>query len=667
MSAIVGVDVGGTFTDVYVFDSDGSTRAAKAPSTPDAVGGVLAALEQVVDASEVEALSFGSTIATNALIERRLARVGLLTTEGFRDTLEIRRLWRPYLFGHAWHRPPAIVPRRLRLEAAGRIDWRGRELEPLSEGDVLAAAERFAALEVQAVAVAFLFSYLDPIHEHRAAEILGERLGDGVPVLISSEINPERNEYERTSTTAIAAGLAPIVDRALAAVEARLGEAGLVPPPRIMKSNGGVMSVRAARKRPVELVKSGPAGGASAGAFLAARLGEPNLILIDIGGTTADASLIIDGRPARADHDSLEWDIPIRVPVVDIRSVGAGGGSIASLDEAGALHVGPRSAGAMPGPAAYGHGGTEPTVTDAAVTCGLIDPGYFLGGTIKLDAAAARASLERVAAGLDYRVERTAAAVVHMATVEMAALVRKITVDRGLDPRAFTLVAFGGAGPLFVGTLLDELGIRRGIVPPGAATLSAMGGAFADVTFDYRRSELALVREMTSERLRRAFADLLERARGDMSVEGFADVELSTSIDLRYAGQWHEIEVAIAADGDLREAAARFEDAHDRLWGHRRREDAVEMTAVRVRAASQVPKPSAIAVASRRDTQPKGRRIAAFFATGEIETPVFERDALGAGFSIEGPVIVEEPQTTIVVPPGQRLHLHEQGDLVVLR
>ncbi len=666
MSTIVGVDVGGTFTDVYAFDGDGAARAAKAPSTPDTVGGVLAALEQVARPDEVEALSFGSTIATNALIERRLARVGLLTTQGFRDTLEIRRLWRPHLFGHAWDRPPAIVPRRLRLEAAGRIDWRGREIEPLAEDDVRAAAERFEALGVEAVAVAFLFSYLNPAHERRAAELLEEKLPEA-HILLSSDVNPERGEYERSSTTVIAAGLAPIVDRALAAVEARLREAGLARPPRVMKSNGGVMSVRAARRRPVELVKSGPAGGASAGAFLAARLEEPNLILIDIGGTSADASLIVDGRPARADHDALEWDIPIRVPVVDIRSVGAGGGSIARLDEAGALHVGPRSAGAVPGPVAYGKGGVEPTVTDAALACGLIDPDYFLGGKMKLDAAAARAALAPIAAGLEYPVQRAAAAIVHMATVEMAALVRKITVDRGLDPRAFTLVAFGGAGPLFVGALLEELGMRRGIVPPGASTLSAMGGAFADVTFDYRRSEGALVEEITGERLQTVFAELLERARADLRAEGFEEIELSTSVDLRYAGQWHELEIAIAPDGDLRDAAGRFEDAHEQLWGHRRGEDPVEVTGVRVRASSRVPKPPVPAVGRRPDPVHKGRRVVTFFAAGEVDTPVLERDALGTGLSIDGPVIVEEPQTTTVVPPGQRLAVGAGGDLVVSR
>ncbi len=542
--------MGGTFTDVYAFDAEGGAHTAKAPTTADGIGGVLAALREVGELAEIEALAFGSTIATNALTERRLARTGLLATAGFRDVLDVRRLWRRDLFGHAWERPPAIVPRHLRLEVRERLDWLGQEVVPLAEEDVEAAAVAFAAEGVEAVAVSFLFSYLDPAHELRAAAILEARL-PGVPVLVSSAVNPERKEYERTSTTVIAAALSPIVDRALGTVEGELRRAGLRRPMRVMKSNGGVMSTAAARARPVEIVKSGPAGGASAGAFLAAALDEPNLILLDIGGTTADASLIVEGRPARAGQDTIEWDIPIRVPVVDIRSIGAGGGSIARLDAAGGLRVGPTSAGADPGPAAYGRGGTQATVTDAALAVGLLDPERFLGGRMALDRAAARAALAPLAAGLGLSPEAAGAAVLHLAATEMAALVREITVDRGLDPRDFALVAFGGAGPLFVGALVEELGLRRAIVPPGAGTLSAMGGAFADITFDFVRSESAAVGDVDPAAVAAAFAELVARARDALALEGVADGEIARSADLRYAGQWHAIEVPLGADDPL--------------------------------------------------------------------------------------------------------------------
>ena len=667
MSSVVGVDVGGTFTDVYVFDSDGTTRAAKSPSTPDAVDGVLAALKQVVEASDVSAFTFGSTIATNALAERRLGSVGVLATTGFRDTLEIRRLWRRDLFGHEWDRPSAIVPRRLRFEVGGRIDWHGIEVEPLAEQEIWAAADHLEALGVESVAVAFLFSYLNPTHELRAGEILRERLGGHIPVLLSSDINPERNEYERTSTTAIAAGLAPIVDRALGALESRLVDAGLRCSPRIMKSNGGVMSIGAARARPVELIKSGPAGGAAAGAFISERLNEPNLILIDIGGTTADASMIVDGRAVRADRDALEWDVPIRVPVVDIKTIGAGGGSIARLDKAGALRVGPRSAGAVPGPVAYGQGGVEPTVTDAALVAGIMDPEQFLGGQMALDIAAARLSLQPIADGLMYPVEKAAAAALHVVMVEMATLLRSITIEHGIDPRDLTLVAFGGAGPLFASSLLEELAMRRAVVPLGASTLSAMGGAFADVTFDYRRSEVALVTEISPDRLHSALAEMLARARVDLMAEGFDEFELKTSVDLRYAGQWHEIEIALAADENLFEAAGRFEEAHERQWGHRRPEDAIQLTGVRVRALSRVAKPVVTEIGPLPDPALKGIRPVTFFKAGTIETPIFDRTVLGAGAVIAGPAIIEEAQTTTLVSPGTRLEMNRWGDLELLR
>ncbi len=667
MSNIVGVDVGGTFTDVYYFGDDGGINSAKSPSTADTVTGVLAALDQVGGAAGVDSLSFGSTIATNALVQRRLAKTGLLTTAGFRDVLDIRRLWRRDLFGHKWDRPEAVIPRHLRLEARGRVDFEGVEFEPLSEDDVRAAAAAFREQGVEAVAVTFLFGYVNPVHERRAAEILAEEMPDA-RIMISSEVNPERNEYERTSTTAIAAGLAPVIDSALEAVERQLIDGGLTNPPRVMKSNGGVMSVRAARNKPVELIKSGPAGGASAGVWLSEKLGEPRLILIDIGGTTADASLIVDGRPIRANVDMLEWDIPVRVPVVDIRSVGAGGGSIAHLDAAGGLEVGPQSAGAEPGPVAYGKGGTDPTVTDAAIISGLLDPDYVLAGSFALDVEGAERSLGPISDALGEGVEKTAAAIMHVATNEMANLIREITIDAGLDPREFALVAFGGAGPLFVGSLLEELGLSRGYVPVGAATLSAMGGAFADVAFDYVRSESGVIGESGSEAIEPAFVELIAKAEAEIEAEGLDRAEITTALDMRYLGQWHEIEIEFEPGGDLEAAAAAFEAEHQRLWGHIRPEEPIEFTAVRARVVSRVRKPElAVGSEAQADPQAKGRRTVSFFGREPGEVPVFERAALPVGFSQSGPVIVEEAQTTTVVPDGFRIRIGELGEMVVER
>lgn len=664
--SIVGVDVGGTFTDVYVFEKDGSTLSAKSPTTADTVSGVIDAMAKVADFSQVDSLAFGSTIATNALVERKLAKAALVTTKGFRDVLDIRRLWRRDLFGHRWDRPEAVIPRRHRLEVPGRIDWRGEEVEPLDESALVEVIDHLRRHEIEAVAISLLFSYVNPEHEKRVASLLLEEIPE-LDVMLSSEVNPERNEYERTSTTAIAAGLAPVIDRALGAAEERLLEAGLPKPPRVMKSNGGVMSVRAAREKPVELVKSGPAGGASAGMYLAEKFDCPDLILIDIGGTTADASLIVDGHPVRATHDMLEWDIPLRVPVVDIRSVGAGGGSIAHLDAAGGLKVGPKSAGATPGPVSFGKGGTEPTVTDAALVSGLIDPDYFLGGTMELDMEGALAALEPIAAGLGYGTSKSAAAIMHVATIEMASLIREITVDRGLDPREFSLVAFGGAGPLFVGMLLEELDMRRGFVPVGASTLSAMGGAFADVTFDYVRSEIGIVGEGESISIEAAFDELLDRAKVDIEREGLTGVEVHTTIDLRYQGQWHPIEMRLDPADRLVEVAKRFEDEHERLWGHRRPEDPIEYTAIRTRVISAVGKPELSGPAAGSSPSAKGSRLVDFFGTGEATVEVFDRDDLRQESSLEGPLIVEEAQTTTVVTPGQKLSVGKHGEMVVER
>lgn len=664
--SIVGVDVGGTFTDVYVFEEDGRTLSAKSPTTADAVTGVIDAMSKVASFSDVDSLAFGSTIATNALVERKLAKAALVTTKGFRDVLDIRRLWRRDLFGHRWNRPEAMIPRRHRLEVPGRIDWRGEEVERLDEAAFDAVIDHLRRHEIEAVAVSLLFSYVNPVHEQRTAEILQDAIPE-LDIVLSSEVNPERNEYERTSTTAIAAALSPVIDRALGAAEDRLLKAGLPNPPRVMKSNGGVMSIAAAREKPVELVKSGPAGGASAGTYLAEKFGCPDLILIDIGGTTADASLIVDGHAVRATHDMLEWDIPLRVPVVDIRSVGAGGGSIAHLDAAGGLKVGPKSAGATPGPVAFGKGGTEPTVTDAAIVSGLIDPEYFLGGTMELDLDGANSALEPIAETLGYRTSQSAAAIMHVATIEMATLIREITVDRGLDPRDFSLVAFGGAGPLFVGMLLEELDMRRGFVPVGASTLSAMGGAFADVTFDYVRSEIGIVEESGASELAEAFDELLERAQVDIEREGLEQVEILNTIDLRYQGQWHPIEMSLDPGERLVDVAARFEKEHERLWGHLRPEDPIEYTAIRTRVVSAVNKPELPAPAAGEPATAKATRQVDFFGFGETEVGIFDRDDLTRGSGIQGPLIVEEEQTTTVVLPDQTLSVGNHGEMVVER
>ncbi len=650
--------MGGTFTDVVAYDATGAVRTAKAPTTADGVGGVLAALRKVAEPADVESLVFGSTVATNALAQRRLAKVGLLATAGFRDLLDIRRLWRPRLFGHDWDRPAALVPRALRLEVRGRLDHTGAEVEPLDERDVAAAADAFAAAGVEAVAIAFLHAYAGDAHERRAGELIAAAL-PGVRVLLSSDVNPERKEYERTSTTVIAAGLAPVIDRALGTIEDTLRDAGLRRAFRVMKSNGGVMGVQAARERPVELVKSGPAGGVSSGLHLSQALDEPNLILLDIGGTTADVSVLADGHATRADHDSVEWDIPIRVPVVEIRSIGAGGGSLIGIDAAGTLFVGPDSAGADPGPAAYGRGGTLPTITDAAIVAGWLDPSRFLDGTMPLDGAAAARALQPVADALGQPLARAAAAALQFATAGMATLVRELTVERGHDPRSFALVAFGGAGPLFLGPLLTDLELPRGFVPVGAATLSAAGGAVADVVVDEVRTE------SDPGRIAAGLAALIDRARRAIAAEGLPEPAIHTSVDVRYAGQWHELEIALAPDEPFAAVVTRFEAEHERRFGHSRPESDVELVALRVRAIAATPKPAPRQMPSVPPAGPRTGRTIELYDAGTLDVPVYDRATLGTGSTIDGPLVVEEPDTTLVLGPGQSLTVTPSGVLEV--
>jgi N-methylhydantoinase A len=380
-----------------------------------------------------------------------------------------------------------------------------------------------------------------------------------------------------------------------------------------------------------------------------------------MGGTTTDVSVLADGHATRTDHDSVEWDIPSRVPGVEIRSIGAGGGSLIGLDAAGTLHVGPRSAGAEPGPAAYGRGGTDPTVTDAALVAGWLDPRRFLGGAMPLDADAAAGALQPVADGLGRPLRRAAAAALQVATAEMATLVRELTVERGHDPRRFALVAFGGAGPLFLGLLLHELELPRGFVPGGAGTLSAAGGAVADVVVDEVRTE------SDPTRIPAGLDALVERARAAIAGEGLADAAIRTTVDVRYAGQWSELEIPLALDEPFAAAVERFEAEHERRFGHRRPESAVELVALRARAVATTPKPAPRRAPVRDQAAPRTHRTIELYDAGALEVPVYDRDRLGAGAALTGPLIVEEPDTTLVLGPGQSVRVTPSGVLEVRR
>ena len=679
MSYHIGVDVGGTFTDLFAIDDrSGAIAVEKTDTTEDAVGGVLAALEASgIPPAEVRSFVFGSTLATNAVVEGKTAPVAFLGTEGFTDTLEIRRLWREHLFGWQWDRPPALVPHDRRYGIRGRIDRLGKEMAPLDRASIDAAIEAMRRRGIDVAAVSLLFSFLDPKHETAVRDRIRE-VAPEISVVLSHEVNPEIGEYERASTTVIAAAVSPLVNKLMGELERGLDGAGVGAVPQVIKSNGGIMSAASARAKPLEVLRSGPAGGVASLARLAVERDLPNLIGIDIGGTTADVSVITEAKVTYTQKTDIAWDIPIRAGFADVRSVGAGGGSIARLDVAGRLHVGPQSAGSHPGPVCYGRGGTEPTVTDAALVAGLIDPERFLGGRMRIDAAAARRAVdEKIARGLDLPVERAASGIIRLAAARMAQLIGEMTVQVGLDPRDYTLVGFGGAGPLFVAALMQETQADHAIVPRFPAVWSAFGGLFADIVHDYARSYIANFSALEPGAIDEVAGSLAALARQDLERDGAnqGDAEFVFAFDVRYSGQSHELTVPVVGGPPfdrevLRRVERDFEDLHERTFAHRRPEEPRQLITVRlnVRLPRRLATPRAAAGAGTADPAAPRHRPVWFHEIEQVaEATVVDRAALAAGAVLEGPAIVEEDQSNTVVPPGLRLSAHASGDLIIER
>jgi N-methylhydantoinase A len=642
----VGVDVGGTFTDLVAIDGQG-VLTAKVPSTPeDQSEGVLRALE-AVDADAVGAFAHGMTVATNALLERRGARTALVTTEGFRDLIELARQDRPALYDLAERRPEPLVTRELRFTVRERMGPDG-EIEPLDAGSVEAAVAALRDAEVDAVAVCLLFAFLHPEHEREVGEAVREALGD-VHVSLSSEVLPEFREYERFSTTVADAYLAPRLAAYLARLAEGAEEAG-VPAPLVMQSSGGVLDVEAAAGQAAGCVLSGPAGGVVGAAHVARASGYEDVLTFDMGGTSTDVAPVLGGE-ASTTTESVVAGVPIKLPMVDVHSVSAGGGSIAWADPGGALRVGPRSAGADPGPAAYGKGGEEPTVTDANLLLGYLGDGAELGGELTLSRDQSAAALERLGSELGLDALETALGVVRVANAEMGRALRVISVERGLDPREFALVAFGGAGGMHACALAEELGIPAVLVPRAGGVLSALGLAMSDVRRDYVRPLLG--REDAEE----AFAAMEEAARGDLE-----DPELRRRADLRYRGQ--SFELTVEAD-ELDAVEERFGEAHERRYGYRMDGEAVELVNARLVATLPVERPELVAEDADGDAE-AGTREANF--DGEwIEVPVHRRAGMGEGTGVEGPAIVEFAEATCVVRPGWAGAIDAAGTLVLER
>ncbi len=650
----LGVDVGGTFTDLVAI-VDGALMTAKVPSTPrDQSEGVMEAVRACgVDPAAVALFAHGMTVATNALLERRGARTALVTTEGFRDILEIGRQNRPSLYNLTRDRPPALIPRELRFTVRERMGPRGA-LQPLDEASLDDVVRKLRAAEIEAVAVCLLFSFLYPDHERRVGDVLRAAL-PGVRVSLSSEVLPEFREYERFATTAADAYLAPRLAVYLRNLAARVAAAGM-PEPLVMQSSGGVIPIADASERAAACVLSGPAGGVVGAAYVAELSGYRDLLTFDMGGTSTDVAPIVDGR-ARTTTETVVAGVPIKLPMVDVHTVSAGGGSIASVDAGGALRVGPRSAGAAPGPVAYNQGGAEPTVTDANLVLGYLADSARLGGTVTLRRDLALQALDRVGTRLGLDATATALGVVRVANAEMVRALKVISVERGLDPRPFALVAFGGAGGLHACALAEELGMTTVLAPKAGGVLSALGLAISDVRRDYVRALPMSLRETALDVVESAFDGLERQAARDLTAP-----DLRRLADLRYRGQ--SFELTVEADR-LEELEVRLHEAHEQRYGYHMEDQPVELVSVRLVAAVPGEKPT-LYEPEPTDGAHVTRRQANFDGAW-VDTPVHDRTRMGRGSTVEGPAIVEFPEATLVVRPGWRGVVDHVGTLVLRR
>jgi N-methylhydantoinase A len=659
----VGIDTGGTFTDLVAVEMNrGRYYYHKVPTTTgDPARGILEGVAQLLDhnglaRSDVAFLVLGTTLATNAVLEGKWAPTGLITTAGFRDVLELARQRRPHYFNLDVPKPMPPAARDCRMEVGGRIAYDGSEVAALEENDVRRAVEALKSRQVQAVAVCFLHAYANPEHEERAKRLVQE-LWPGVYVCASTEVLTEFREFERFATATVNASLMPIMDHYLGAFERGIATLGIRATPRIMQSNGGAVSPAAVRKLPVNTFFSGPAGGVIGSVGLGEHLEVSNLITFDMGGTSTDVCLIRDGEPAKKSEREMRG-FPVRTRTIDIHTIGAGGGSIAWVDAGGLLKVGPQSAGAEPGPAAYGRGGARATVTDANVVLGRLNPRSLLGGRMTVHPDKAQAVIDDLARKLGVALHDAAAGIIEIINVNMMGAVRVISVEQGEDPRDFTLVAFGGAGPLHAADVARSMGMRRVLVPPRPGLLSAIGLLHADVRGDFSLTRLLRAEAGNLKALNSGLAALRKRGAAWIQAEGERESKFHWQADFRYFGQNSELIMELGGerlDGRaLERLVESFHRRHKDHYGYDLRGQPVEVVNLRLAVtASRRTPPQERAPAIRGELKQAltERRKAWFAETGYTATPVYDRDRLPAGCRISGPAIIEQMDTTTVVPP----------------
>jgi N-methylhydantoinase A len=690
VSARVGVDIGGTFTDIVLRCPDGTLRVSKVSSTPEDPGlAVVRGLDALlrtasVDPASVVEIVHGTTVASNTILQKKGARVGLLTTRGFRDVLEIGRVRTPDLFDLTWEKPEPLVERHHRLEVDERIGADGAVVRPLDREELLAAADRLVAEGVEVIAISFINSYVNAAHERLAESLLGARF-PALDITASHRVLPEIKEYERTSTTVVNAYLLPVMRRYLASLAAGLRSIGVEAPLLVVASNGGVVGAQGAGERPVFAVGSGPAAGVAGAARLGRVADTPNLIAFDMGGTTAKASLVEDGRVSLTTEYEFREGIStssrfvkaggymLKAPAIDIAEVGAGAGSIAWIDDGGLLRVGPESAGAHPGPACYGQGGVRPTVTDANVALGFLNPAYLAGGELRIDAERARAAIRaHVADPLGLSVDEAAHGIREVANANMARAIRSVTIERGRDPRDFTLVAFGGSGPVHAAAVARALDIRRVLVPVSPGVFTAVGMLASDVEHHFVRAAGGVLEGATLERANARLGEMTVEALATLAREGYArdQVHLEAQADLRYVGQASELVIPIPGGRldpvrlpSLREAFAREYAA---TYGYAS-DEALELVNVRVIATGLRPSRldfRTVRIAAGPPPAAARRRVSFDRRASPVVTPVLAREAAPAT-EVAGPLIVESYDSTVVVPPGATVRRDALDNLLI--
>ncbi len=675
------VDTGGTFSDfVYVNDETREVSIAKIPSTPDDPSrAILAGVEELiatgVKPEEIGFFCHGTTVGTNALLEGKGVRTGLLVTKGFRGIYEVGEQSRPHgpaIFDIMYDKPAMLAPPSRTGEVVERVSFEGEVLLPLDEDALRQTLRELREEEVQSIAICFLFSFLAPQHEQRAREIVEEEI-PGCGVSISSEIVPQIREYYRLSTTVINAYLQPILARYIANLDQRLKSAGVTTRQKyIMQSNGGMATFEATAKKAVATVLSGPAGGITASVYACRTTGFQNLITFDMGGTSCDVALIKDGQPSIANRGKVEGR-DVALPMIEINTVSAGGGTLAHVDRFGELIVGPQSAGAQPGPACYGRGGTQPTITDCNLVLGYLSPDNFLGGKMRLDAQASHDAINNaVAKPLDMQAQDAAEGVVRIINVKMQEAIKAISTMRGHDLRDFMLLAFGGAGPLHAGPIAAELGMAGVIVPLYPGVYSAMGLVMSDVKHDYVRSRLTALSRADESDVNAVLEELAAQARTELAEEGFTDekAEIEYALDIRYAGQGYEITLpcnAPLAPGGIAQLRSAFDEEHRKMFGHTAPQEPVEIISYRVRGIGRVPPvelPKFAPTGAPLAGAVREMRVARFNGAN-IECPVYQREKLDVGATFSGPAIVDQLDCTSVIPPGQHVRVDEYRNMII--